>query len=502
MSADDLEYALYPRSVAVVGASENPTSPGYNYLRHLIDYGFSGSIYPVNPNQSNVQGLKAYAAIGEIPGQVDLAIFCIPAERVLDVLCGCGAGQVKVVHLFTARMSETGQREAVRLEQAILEAARTRGIRLLGPNCMGVYHPAVGLSFCYDFPREPGSLGMLSQSGGLATEFVRYAALNGVRFSKLISYGNGIDYDECDLLEYLRKDPETRVIACYLEGVKDGRKFLKTLKSTASTKPVILLKVGRTDAGTKAVASHTAAMAGAPQTWKAVIRQAGAIEVDTLEALCQMVLPFCLLPPITGTKVGIAGGSGGTCALAADIWREEGFDIVPLPERIRTEIRRLTPPIWWDWIGNPVDVSIIPTLSLRRDIFRLMVNCPEFDLVVGNITVSSPRERREFTATVTGEVEEIIKVSKERDKPMAVVLNTGSLTHREFEDWRWHLIAELKSRIVEAGVPVYPCASQAASALYRAVQYYSGNSIGTGGEKSPGLQTNLNGHWASKGKKR
>ncbi|MDY6843103.1 MAG: CoA-binding protein [Thermodesulfobacteriota bacterium] len=472
MYAKELDCALYPTSVAVVGASENSTSSGYNFLRHLIDYKFSGRIYPVNPNQQEILGLQAYPTLKEIPESVDFVICCIPAPKVFDLLPECHEKEVKVLHLFTARMSETGSEDGARLEKEILKEIRRMGIRLIGPNCMGVYSPASGISFGYEFPKESGPLGMFFQSGGAATEFVRYANLRGIRFSKVISYGNALDLNESDFLEYFTHDTETKVIASYMEGTKDGQRFVDTLHKATSVKPVVILKAGRGTAGSRAAASHTAAMAGSSKMWESALLQAGAIQARTMDELLDLVVSFCFTKPILGNSVGIVGGGGGRSVLSADIWEEAGFYLKPLPSAIREEIKKTTQETWWNWVENPVDVSIMPDQHLRGNLLRSMAKNPEYDLIIVNVTVESPRGKEQLIASIKEEADDIIQVKEEGKKPVAAVLNTGPLGIEDFENWRWRLIAEQKSRLIAAQVPVFSSVGQAAETLSRVAQYY------------------------------
>ncbi len=476
MLKDYLEGIFHPRSIAVAGASESQVSAGYTFMHHLIDYSYSGQIYPINPNQSEVLGLRAYPTLKDVPGSVDYIICCLPAGKVLNLLADCKKKGVKFVHLYTARLGETGSKDAVEMEKEILRQARKLGIRLIGPNCMGIYYPKEGISFGYDFPKEPGKVGMFFQSGGASTEFVRYASLRGIRFSKAISYGNALDLDEADFLQYLAEDPETEVIACYIEGVKDGKRFLRALRQAVTSKPVIVLKAGRSSAGTRAAASHTAALAGSLKIWESAIRQAGALQVRSLEEMVDLTVGFYFLPPVLGTRVGIVGGGGGKSVLSADEWEEAGFSVVPLSSEIREEIKKRVPELWWDWISNPVDVSMMPESAwmegLVGDILRMMAVSPYFDLLVANITVDAPFGKDVITAFIRQEVEEIIKLRKETKKPLAVVLNTGALGIDDLVDWRWKLLAELKTRLIGAQIPVYPTISQAARTIYRVVNYY------------------------------
>ena len=476
MSLSQLETAFHPRSIAVVGASANPMSVSYSFVRHLLTYKYKGRIYPINTNQHDLLGLKVYPVLPDVPGSVDYVICCIPASKVPDLLRECHEKGVKVVHLYTGRLSETGLTEAALLEEEILSQARELGIRLIGPNCMGIYSPAEGISFGYDFPTEPGPLGMFFQSGGASTEFVLYASLQGIRFSKVISYGNALDLDETDFLEYFSRDAQTKVIASYMEGIKDGRRFLRTLRQVTPVKPVIILKAGRGIAGTRGVASHTASLAGSFPIWEVAIRQAGAILVHTLEEMIDVALSFCWLPTLMGTRVGVVGGGGGKSVRSADEWEEAGFSLPPLPSEIREEIKKRVPKTWWDWIENPVDVSIMPEAAwitdLNGEILKMMSESPCFDLVVANVTVDGPFGKEDMISFINREVQNILEIKTRGTKPLVAVLNTGTLGIDDFAHWRWRFLAEKKTIITTAKVPVYPTIGEAAKAIHHLVAYY------------------------------
>ncbi len=472
MVIEQIESALNPASIAVVGVSDNSLSMGYNFLRYLIDYGYPNRVYPINRNRKKILNLKAYPALEAVPGFIDYVICCLPASQVTDLLDNCAMKNVKTVHLFTARLSETGHKEAILLEKEILNRARKHGIRLVGPNCMGVYHPGMGISFGYDLPRESGPVGMFIQSGGVSADIIRYASLQGIHFSKVVSYGNGLDLNESDFLEYFGRDPETKIIAGYIEGVKDGRRFFNALQRAACLKPVIILKAGGSSAGAKAAASHTAALAGSRSVWESVIRQARAIQVQTLEELINLVVSLSFLSPISGKKVGIIGGGGGRGVITADGCGEADFHVAPLPSDLLDAIKEMVPEMWWKWIGNPVDISILPRPYLRRSILKLMAGSPAFDFIVANLTLEAPWEKDEFINYVKGEVEDIVEINNQAIKPIVVILPTGNLGINDFENWRWRFIAEQKARLVSARVPVYPTIGQAASALNYFVNYH------------------------------
>ena len=210
----DLDHILHPRSIAVVGASSDPNNPiGQLWLRCAIDFGFGGELYPVNPKASDIMGLKCYPSIRDIPGPVDYAISLIPRHLVPQLLEDCGAKGVRTVHLFTAGFSETCEEEGIRLEEEVIRIAQNSGVRIIGPNCMGIYCPESGLSFNPNFSKEGGGVGYISQSGGNARKLTESGGIRGLRFSKVISYGNASDLNEADFIEYLAHDPQTKVIA-------------------------------------------------------------------------------------------------------------------------------------------------------------------------------------------------------------------------------------------------------------------------------------------------
>src|SRR3990172_9395374 len=249
--AAEIEAIFHPRSIAVVGASANPDTPGYDYVHSLQTFGYAGAIYPVNPRAEEILGLPSYPSLREAPAPVDYVISCIPASAVLELVDDCAAKGARALQLFTARFSETGRPEGAELEQRLLERARSAGVRLIGPNCMGLLYPAMGISFRGDMGREPGPVGLLSQSGNLLFELTHFGGPRGLRFSKAISYGNGIDLNESDFLRYFGEDGESRVIGAYIEGVRDGRRFLRELRQAATRKPVVVLKGGRTPDGAR-----------------------------------------------------------------------------------------------------------------------------------------------------------------------------------------------------------------------------------------------------------
>ena len=271
----DLEPFFYPKTIAVVGAS--PYSQdfrwgGKTFIEGLVKQNYLGKVCPVHPKAENVLGLRAYRSVRDIPYDIDLAIFSIPAPAVPQVMEDCVAKGVKFVHIFTAGFSETGLEDRTNLEKDIVAVAQKGGVRVIGPNCMGVYNPDAGVAWVKDFPAQSGPVGFVSQSGQLAGHFIEVGKNRGVRFSKVVSFGNASDLQCHEFLEYLADDDKTEIIACYIEGLKDGRAFFELAKKITPKKPLVVWKGGRTEGGSRAVSSHTASIAGSTEIWKALCR--------------------------------------------------------------------------------------------------------------------------------------------------------------------------------------------------------------------------------------
>jgi len=472
MSIHPLEEILHPKSIAVVGASADPSMVSYSFLYHLLDYGYQGKIYPVNPRYSEILGIKAYPSLRDIPGPVDYVICCIGASGVQNMLEDCSQKGVKAVHFFTGRFSETGRREAAELEQEILKKARKWGIRLIGPNCMGVYYPREGISFGYDFPKEPGSAGMASQTGGGTQEFIHSASLRGIRFSKAISYGNALDFNECDYLDYFSQDPETKIILMYIEGVRDGRRFFNSLRQAASTKPVIIVKGGRGKSGMRAASSHTAALTSSMKIWETMVTQAGAISAKDFNEMADLAVSFNFLPTIHGPRVGIAGVGGGPSVLAADQCEEAGLDVVSMPMEVRKELKSKGIPIW-DWVGNPIDVSILGGSGLTgTDMLQTIVRNQNFNLFIVIINEEAPAPKEGMMLRLRGDIKCYIKVKKETSKPVLVVASEKSPGIKDYNHWRWKRLSGARTKLLAADIPVYPTVSRAARAARNLIDYY------------------------------
>jgi acyl-CoA synthetase (NDP forming) len=472
MEKNSLDFVFKPESVAVVGASEENWTG--EYVQRLVMYGYQGKVYPINLKQPQVFGYKAYPSIKDIPGTVDYVVQGIGIERTPDILKDCAAKGVKVLHLFAGRSSETGRKELIDLDHEILRLAKSYGIRLIGPNSLGINN--FKTRFCttaHDLPADFGTVSAAVQSGGNSTDLVRWGVLQGLKFGKIASYGNALDLDESDFINYYAQDPETKIIMLYIEGVKDARKFFSALKNASSLKPVIVIKGGKSNAGVKATASHTASVAGSWNIWNTAIRQAGAIPAHYFEEFIDLAVAFYYLPPLKGKRVGIIGGGGGRIALSADECEESGFDLISLPEDMRMELKQKAPAIW-DWIGNPTDMTILGGSGVRnRDVLLMMAKHPDFDFLIVNITECWPFKESTSTFRNNDEIDGYIEVHKMGLKPMIAIFGDRSWGTEQLDNWRFKLFAATKSRIRDANIPFFPTMLRGTKAVSELTNYYN-----------------------------
>ena len=419
-----LDYMFHPRSVAVVGASTQD-GPG-SFVSATKEMGFTGGLYPVNPKADEIAGLKCYPRLTDIPDEVDHVISSVPLRFVEQLVEDCVEKGVKVLHFFTAGFSETGDAEAADLEQRVMARAREAGIRVIGPNCMGLYVPAAGMSFMPFLPTEPGPVALLSQSGANAGEFCRTAAARGLRYSKVVSYGNGADVRESELLEYVAEDPETEVIACYIEGIRDGAQFMRALRKAAAAKPVAILKGGRTEEGTRAVNSHTGSLAGSLQIFDSAVRQAGAMRVDRMEELVDSAVTFRYVKVLPGPRAGIVGGGGGYSVLASDEVGAAGLSMPALPPEIQQKLHDFTPTAGTS-VRNPVDTSVgwgPDGLKPMLDTIRIVAESPNIDFILYHTSWSWGAMRAEgptITEVAAESGAKLGEVAREAGKPIVCV---------------------------------------------------------------------------------
>jgi acyl-CoA synthetase (NDP forming) len=459
-------------SVAIAGASSE-YNIGHAFVQCMQDSGFQGRVYPLNPAGGEIRGLKVYRRMADIPGKVDYVISCIPARFTPQLVKDSAAKGAKIVSFFTAGYSETSRSEGRDLEDELLRVARATGIRLLGPNCLGLYCPRIGLSFAADFPRETGNVGFIGQSGGNAIYLIRAAGQRGVRFSKAISYGNACDVDECDLLEYFITDDETKVVAAYIEGVKDGRRFQRVLQRLSALKPVIILKGGYTRGGAVAASSHTGSLAGANESWEGLLNQTGAIRVYNLDEMADMLVTFSYLTPPRGRRAVICGSNGGFSVLTADDYIQAGFELPQLAPKDQQGIHALVARFSSTDAGmilrNPFDITNIPSPEGQHAVMRSLMTNGRFDMLVAQVSISNsgwPFEESPFRFWPDMFLDALLRVHREVKKPTAVVLHSVTNTG-EFER-----MVPLRQKCQAAGVPVYDSIPRAALAMDRFMRHH------------------------------
>jgi len=461
----NLDFVFSPQSLAVSGVSANPESlTNRNFFQPLLDFGYQGRIYPVNPNLTELSGLRAYPTVLDIPGPVDAAVCAVPAHLSIDVMRQCAQAGVKAVTCFTAGFSETGEAEGQQLENKLVEVARSGNVRIIGPNCLGVHHPAVGLTFESGASKKRGNVALLSQSGGNTRELLLVGARRGIEFSKVISYGNASDLNEADFLEYFAQDPNSLVIGAYMEGIKEPRRFLHALRGLEGRKPVVILKGGRTSAGARAVVSHTSSLAGDQQVWDAMCRQTGCTQVDNLPELADSLLAFSMLKSPRGRRVGILGIGGGATVLAADDCEKAGLIVPPFPVEIRQELAQFTPAAGTGLL-NPVDTSsdVYWEPVLFAESARIIARYEGIDMIF--VMFATFQAVRRGVEALRSQIEAILEVGAEIDKPLLIVLFTAGLLEGE------KVAEDVNPLFVDAGFPVFPTFQRAAKAVDRFMIY-------------------------------
>ncbi len=395
----DLEPIFSPSSVAIVGASPKREKVGNVILENFLRR-FRGKIYPVNPKYDNIYGLKCYKKVSDIPEDVDLVVIAIPARFVPDVLEDAAKKGVKGAIIISSGFSEVGE-EGRKLENKLREIREKYGIRIIGPNGMGIYDPYSGVDtfFVYDdrVRRPPkGNIAIISQSGATALALMEWLSERGIGVSKIISFGNKVDVDEVDLLEEFMADPTVDAVFIYLEGLKEGRgyKFVKLSKEFTKTKTIVVLKAGKSKKGQEAVASHTASMAGDYEVYKFALKQAGIIEAETIDDFLKYLQVFSYFGKRRVKKLLIYTNGGGFGVLSTDYASREGFDLPPLSPALRSVIEEILPD--FASIKNPLDTTAsAPEDSYLKGLKRVL-EFQEYDAILSILLPQLPSYTEDF----------------------------------------------------------------------------------------------------------
>ena len=385
MSQHHLKPLFAPKSVAVFGASDRVDSVGQIVFQNMLQSGYKGKLYPVNPSHATVQGCKAYPAISHITDTVDLAVIATPAQRVPSIIAQCGEHNVKAAIIISAGFGEAGDAAGKALEAQVLEHARRYGIRLIGPNCLGVMRPDIGLNATFNKGNAiSGNIAFVSQSGALCTAILDWANANDVGFSSVVSMGASLDIDFGEILDYLISDTKTRSILLYIEGIHDARGFMSAIRAAARIKPVILVKVGRHPAASKAVISHTASFVGSDDAFDAAVRRAGVVRVQTITQLFSAAKALsCGFDP-TGNRLAIVTNGGGPGVMATDYAIDLGLEIATLSDNTIATLNQVLPATWSH--GNPVDVVGDAQADRYQHAVKACLEDPNVDGVLAILT--------------------------------------------------------------------------------------------------------------------
>jgi acetyltransferase len=386
MGQHHLKPLFAPKSVAIFGASDSTDSVGKIVFQNMLQSGFQGELYPINLNHSEVQGCMAYSSISHITGPVELAVIATPAQSVPDIIEECGKHNVKAAVIITAGFSETGEAGKA-LEQKVLEKAQRYGIRLIGPNCLGLMRPDIGLNATFNKGNAiAGNLAFVSQSGALCTAILDWANTSDVGFSSVISMGSSVDVDFGEILDYLISDTKTHSILLYIEGIRNARIFMSSIRAAARIKPVILVKVGRHAAASKAAMSHTASLVGSDDAFDAAVRRAGVVRVHTVTQLFSAAKALsCGFDP-TGNRLAIVTNGGGPGVIATDRAIDLGLVMATLSESTIEKLNQVLPSTWSH--GNPVDIIGDAQADRYQHAVRACLEDPNVD---GVLTILTPQ---------------------------------------------------------------------------------------------------------------
>ncbi|MFC2031806.1 CoA-binding protein [Chloroflexota bacterium] len=477
MSNESLDFLFHPHSITFAGITvANPEHWTRIFLHAIRELGYEGPMYLVNLRGGEIDGLKVYRRLEDISHGIDYVISTVPARAAPGLVEACAEKGVRAVHFCTSGFSETGEPEGIKLEAELSRIAREKHIRVIGPNCMGIYCPESRISFDMDFPKESGSVAFVSQSGGNCTDLIKNAKLRGIRLSKVISYGNACDLDESDFIDYLATDPDTKIIAIYIEGVKDGTKLRRALEKAVKGKVVILLKGGVTEAGARAAASHTASLAGSEAIWDSLCKQLGIIRVSSLDELIDVLVTLVFMSQPCGRNAAIIGGGGGASVLITDEFEKKGLKVPLLPQEIRNQMRQFTP-IAGNILQNPVDYSqnILEVDSVVKAV-NILAQWEGVDLVVEFLRPThAPRTPDERGRRILRMADGLLQASRNVAKPAAIVLEHSILPEQVQE------IFALTQEFIALGLPVYFSFASAANAINAVLNYYENqlSQIGT-----------------------
>jgi acetyltransferase len=445
-----LRFLFKPKSIAIVGASRNPSKVGHSILKNLITYGYTGKVFPVNPSATTIEGLKTYPSLTDIKDSIELAIISIPATSVPQALRECAQKDVKVAIIISAGFREVGKEGRI-LEEQISEIIKDTGLRVLGPNCLGVIDTEYNLNATFAKGMPPkGRVSFFSQSGALGVAVLDWAVANNVGFSKFISLGNKVDLNETDFIEFLMNDEETDVILGYIEDVVDGKRFIEVARRCTSVKPIILIKSGGTGAGARAASSHTGALAGSDTAFSAAFRQTGIIRVDGVKELFEIARVFTSGKLPAGNRLLIITNAGGPGIIAADHSEKKGLTLPVLQKSTIEKLRKFLPPS--ASLYNPIDLIGDATSQRYKTVLQEVRNSPDIDGILVILTPQAMTDVKEIA-------EAVIETSNSTDKPVITSFMGGST------------VREAVERLMKQSIPNYSYPEEAINAYEKLVRF-------------------------------
>jgi len=418
---DPLQAFFHPQGVAVIGASSKPNKLSYGVLHNLATHGYDGPIYPVNPKGDRILGLEVYASIGDVPDPVDLAVIILPPELSIQTLDACGERGIRAAVVVASGFGELGASGEER-EAHLLEVAERYGMRIIGPNCIGVLDTTtrVDTTFLTTMPKR-GGIGFASHSGAICGGTVDWANTVGFGFSRIISLGNQVDVNMADALASLAADPQTKVAMAYVEGLPHGREFVDVARALTAQKPLVVIKAGRTPSGTRAVASHTGALAGEDRAFEAACRRAGAVQVEDLEGMIDASLALSYRQPLSGCGIALLTNAGGPAAVGADALDRQGLHLVDLSDETQARLTDVCPP--GTMTGNPIDMLGGAEPQHYQAALNVLFAAPEVDGILVTFVpqaLTGPPEIAEAVSKAAGSV----------DKPVVCCIYGGREIHR------------------------------------------------------------------------
>ncbi|MDW7971349.1 MAG: CoA-binding protein [Nitrososphaerota archaeon] len=437
----ELQALFKPRSIAVIGVSSNPKKIGYEIFKNIISSGYEGKVYPVNLEGKIVLGFKSFTSISHIPEEIDLAIISIPAAFVIDVVEECGKKGVKALIVISSGFKEIGN---IELEERLLSITKKYGMRMLGPNVFGLYYAPSKLNATFGPQKiHPGKIAFITQSGALGIALMEWATMRKIGLSAVISMGNKADIDEADVLDYISHDEDTKAVIIYMEGVRDGRKLMKSLSKVK--KPVVIIKSGRSEVGAAAASSHTGSLAGSDIVYSAAFKQSGALRADDLLQAFNWAKLMVMQPPPKSRECVILTNGGGIGVLAADACEKEGLKLSIIPEDLQNELKKIMP--IFGSSKNPIDLTGQAGSNEYYNSLRLLIKDDRIDSIIllyCQTAITDPLE-------ISNSILEAYNLAP--NKPILVCFLGGEKCE------------EAMRRLEEASIPTYEMPEHAVSSL-------------------------------------